>query len=142
MAAISIAFNAQCIGRFNDNRVSKANRTPKDINLTTEGQGNLRLKVLMVTKPCIMAMTKCVRRLVIAAPKAPYRGMKIKFNTIFTTPPVSAIRFKCTRLPLAVSRVPKMYDTDENTKQPISMAKIKADSPVLLTYSKSIIGCL
>ena len=62
-------------------------------------------------------------------------GMKTKFKETLMRTPIAATKLSCLRLPLAVSKVPKMYVIDIDTKLPIRICNILDDSDILMLYS-------
>lgn len=69
---------------------------------------NLILNIRIAKAICKMAVNDWVIKAEIAAPRARPMGIKIKFKVKFVTTPANAIIFNCFKLPLAVSKVPKI----------------------------------
>ena len=91
-----------------------------------------KLKVLLARINCMKHVANCTQRLVNAAPCALKIGMKTKFKETLMRTPIAATKFSCLRLPLAVSKVPKMYVIDIETKLPIRICSIFDVSHILL----------
>ena len=93
---------------------------------------NLSPKVFLAMKNCIAHVANCTQRLVNAAPFASKIGMKIKFNVRFIMTPTAATMLSCSKFPLAVNNVPKIYVIEIDTKLPIKICNIRADSKILM----------
>ena len=82
------------------------------VKMMHEIQGNVlkgTLSVFMAMINCSKETIDCVVKLAVAAPRACILGMRIRLISMFTIIPIAAVMFNNFMLPLAVSRVPKMY---------------------------------
>ena len=93
----------------------------KDKMLIQNFVPNLNPNVFFAIKNWMKQVENCTQRLVNAAPCALNFGINMKFNATLIITPIAATKFNCLKLPLAVSKVPKMYVIDIETKLPINI---------------------